>query len=165
MIPENQDSPTHILNSLPTESLLGIFKYLDIKDLSIAADVCTKFRTIARDTFANEFSCLYEFEIDRMEARTLAKVLRNFGTCIKRFELNCEKRVFGDPWRYLQLFFQHVDHPDGALRTLFVKHFNLEHECQLAGPLQSITSRLTTLETKNCSGIRYSFGRRSTGNN
>lgn len=165
MIPENQDSPTHILNSLPTENLLGLFKYLDIKDLSMVADVCTKFRTIAKDTFAKEFSHLDEYDFDRMDARTLAKVLRNFGTYIKRFELNCEKRVFGDPRRYLQLFFQHVDHPDGALRTLFVKHFNLEHEREFAGPLQSITSRLTTLESKNSSGIHRNFGKRSTGNN
>lgn len=88
LVPEQHESPKHLLNSLPDECLLGIFEYIDVKDLANVADTCTKFRSVAKDIFANEFSSMsYEPSIDEMDARTLARVLRNFGACMESFVL------------------------------------------------------------------------------
>lgn len=92
----------HMLNSLPDECLLAIFKYLEVKDLSTAADTCTEFRKIAKDTLEKKFSDMTESMVDDMDARTLARFLRNFGSLMESFELNCQKMLYGSQKSYFR---------------------------------------------------------------
>lgn len=161
MVPPLPEALTHILNSLPDECFLEIFKFLDVKDLSNVADTCTKFRAIARDIFAGEFSEMYENTIDQLDARTLARVLRNFGAYITTFVLDCKKMVFGNSRRYLKQFCEHCAVPEGSLRTLTVKNFSKAHKLEFEKPLQAIILRLKTLKIEGCDGLQFSFGIKS----
>lgn len=153
----------NILTSLPDECLLEIFQYLDVKDLSNAADTCTTFRNIAKEIFVNEFSDMRETLIDEMDKRTLARCLRNFGACMRTYVLNCRKMLYGTTRRYIQLFIQHFGVPEISIHTLTIKNFDRAHKLEFEKPIQSVISRLKTLKLDHCDGLTFSFGRKSTG--
>lgn len=165
LLPEHHESPKHLLNRLPDELLMHIFGFLEVKDLSNAADTCAKFRTIAKCIFEEQFSVMsYEPTIDEMDSRTLARFLRNFGAYLEKFVLNCSKTVFGTEQRYLELFCRHCAIPEGSLRELTIKNFSHEHKMKFLQPIQSIISRLKTLKTSNCDGLNCDgFGIKSSG--
>lgn len=158
-----QGSPMHILNSLPNEILRDIFEFLDIKDLTMAADSCTKFRSMAKETISEQHSLIDEDDISKMDKRTLAKFLRNFGACIASYVLNCENMTYGCKNRYLELFCHCFDVGDIALKNLEIIKYSKEQNDLFSKPIQRITSRLRTLKLTNCTGLRKSWGIKSTG--
>lgn len=165
LVPPQPEAPTHILNILPDECLLDIFKFLEVKDLSNVADTCTKFRTIVKDIFQNQFSCMYyEPAIDEMDARTLARFLRNFGALMESYVLNCNKMLYRSAERYLELFCRHCAVPETALVKLQVMNYSRAHNEKFSKPIQLIISRLKSLALKNCDGLHFTFGKMSTGN-
>lgn len=140
-----------------------MFEYLDLQDLCIAADTCTKFRAIAMDIIKKEYSVVNESTIDEMDARTCARFLRNFGSKFIKFELNCDKTIFGSPQRYVEKFFENCAVPDNSLKSLKIMNMSNELRRKNLQPLSFIVSRLKSFETDNYQGIRHTFGRGSTG--
>lgn len=104
-----------------------------------------------------------ESTIDEMDARACARFLRNFGSKFIKFELNCDKTIFGSPQRYVEKFFEHCAVPDNSLKSLKLMNMSNELRKKNLQPLNFIVSRLTSFETANCQGIRHTFGRRSMG--
>lgn len=163
LIPPVQESTRHMLNSLPDECLLDIFKFLEVEDLITAADTCSKFRNIAKDIFSKKFSNVTESTIDEMDARTLARFFRNFGSCMTSFQLNCQKMLFGTQARYLELFCRYFAVSESSLEELKIKNISRELSANFSQPLQFVISRLKILALQNCNGLQFSFGIRSTG--
>lgn len=153
LVPAHHEAPAHILNSLPDECLLEIFGFLEVKDLIIAADTCTKFRTIARDTFTNRFSKMDEPTVEQMDAQTLARCLRNFGACIKSFTLNCKKMLYGSGHRYLELFVRHCAVPENALSELTINGLSDALLLNYLHPLKLLFSNLKCLRLRECSDV------------
>lgn len=150
LVPPHSEASIHILNSLPDECLLEIFKYLEVKDLSTAADACTKFRTIAKDTFVNRCSKMDERTVDEMDARTLARFLRNFGACMTTFVLNCEKKLFGSAQRYLKLFCRHCAVAESALNELTINKLSEALLLDFSKPLKRLFRNLKCLTLREC---------------
>lgn len=165
LVPQHQESRSHLINSMPDECLLGIFKFLEMKDLSNVADTCTTFRRIAKDIFKNEFSLMhyYETTIDQMDKRTLARFVRNFGACMESFVLDCNKMLYGSTRRYLELFCRHCAVPESSLKTLKIKNFSRAHKMEFSDRIDFIISNLETLKLEKCDGLKFSFGRKSNG--
>lgn len=163
LVSPHQESPMHILNILPDECLINIFKSLEVKDLCNAADTSTKFRKIAKDTFKNRFSQVDEKTVDEMDSRTLARFLRNFGPLITTHVLNCRKLIYGTPIHYMNLFFLHCAVPERSLRELTIKNASIAIRNIFREELKILTSRLRTLKHENCEGRTHGFGIKSTG--
>lgn len=153
----------HILNSLPNEILRNIFEFLDKKDLTMAADSCTKFRAIAKEAISEQHSLIDEADISKMDKRTLVKFLRNFGACIESYVLNCGNMTYGCENRYLELFCRCFDVGDIALKNLEIINYSKEQNDLFSKHIQRITFRLRTLKLTNCTGLRKSWGIKSTG--
>lgn len=118
LVPLTQGSPMHILNSLPNEILRNIFEFLDKKDFAMAADSCTKYRSIAKEAISEQHSLIDEADISKMDRRTLVKFLRNFGACIESYVLNCGNMTYGCENRYLELFYHCFHVGDIALKDV-----------------------------------------------
>lgn len=164
LIPQHQESPKHLLNSIPDECFLKVFEFLREKDLSNAADTYNTFRRVAKEVFKKQFADMsHEPTIDSIDARTLARLLRNFGPSIKSFVLNCKKMEFGSEKRYLELFFRHIGVPGSSLESLKIMNFNRARHMEFSKPIDTTISRLKSLQLQNCEGLKFSFGVRSTG--
>lgn len=150
LVPQHEEAPIHIINGLPDECLLEIFKHLEVKDLSNAADTCVKFRAIAKDTFVNKFTKLNEPTIDQMDARTLARCLRNFGANIRSYVLSCKKMFFGSEQRYLELFCQHCAIEETAINELTINNLSTPLIKNFSEPLKLLFSNLKSLRLSEC---------------
>lgn len=154
LVPPHQEASTHILNTLPDECLLEIFKFLAAADLSNAADTCIKFRTIAKDTVTNRCPKMDEPTVDGMDARTLARCLRNFGACMTSYVLNCKKMLYGSEQRYLDLFCRHcASVPDNALESLTINNLSDQLLRNFSQPLKQLCSHLKYLKLKECGDV------------
>lgn len=86
-------STTSILN-LSDVCLLAVFQYLNVQDLSTVADVCSRFRAVAKTSFDQSKRSRLEFPDDfeySHVSETLLKipgVLRNFGSYITEIRVS-----------------------------------------------------------------------------
>lgn len=97
--------------------------------------------------------------VDGMDARTLARFLRNFGACMTSYVLNCKKMLYGSEQRYLELFCRHcASVPDSALTELTMNDLNDALLKNFSQPLKLLFSHLKYLKLKECSDVTDLLG-------
>lgn len=114
--PPESNAPQNIINKLSDLHLIEIFSYLLLPDLCSVADVCTKFRTNAKITYATQFENQTPEIDDVVRFESLA---RNFGTMIQSLSINC--------WLHPDVY---TECRKNAVLSILVKYFS-GPDCQL----------------------------------
>lgn len=97
-VPPDQESPNHIFNALNNFCIQEIVRRLSIDDFLSAAETCTKFREITRNSFRVIFPTDFQFAKEKDEdtevlANRIEKLQNIFGDLI-------EKIVWGNRLEY-----------------------------------------------------------------
>lgn len=142
--PPKQDSPQHILNALNDDCLERVFKQFKLPDLSVAADVCVRFRVFAVDAFEKYKNVIKFGHVAEFKNRPdlFEVMLRNFGSTIH--SLSIDKNALKiDAIDLLKMFNKYMP----ALKDLKLKNFTVDEDLNDVHPL---FAKLQTLSMSDC---------------
>lgn len=122
--PPESESSFNIINKLGDSQLQEIFSYVSLADLCSVADVCTKFRKNAKNTY--EISQL-EFgtpEID--DVVHFERLARNFGTMIPSLSFNADAYTEIRKNAMLSILVKYFSGPDSRLQSLHLTKMDID---------------------------------------
>ncbi|XP_055326814.1 uncharacterized protein LOC129580421 [Sitodiplosis mosellana] len=169
LIAPAQDSTSHILIALNDDCLREVFGYLDLFDLSNAANACVRFNQQAKETFVDKYKDL-ELNRNRLDYKPITKdqienILNNFGSVIRTLKIDQLALDSNIPFlriasRYctelkqLQLFGFHITGKMKKFRPLFGKLEQLEMiYCEFSKSVKdfhSVCMEMKTLRLDSC---------------
>ncbi|XP_031637407.1 uncharacterized protein LOC116349903 [Contarinia nasturtii] len=147
LVAPDQNSTSHILNSLNDDCLREIFRYFNLMDLSSTARVCVRFNQQAKEAFGKKYKDLNltmnfsPIPYNRIKNHEAENILKNFGQAIR--SLRIDSMVIESAQSFLRM----VSNYCSKLKDLEISGFALKGNLK---KIRSLFSQLEKLQLIQC---------------